>query len=151
MAASFQPALRAPAAMTLTDTVATMPPAVALHVLSASTALLLGPLALGLPKGTSGHRAAGYLWLAAMLVASVSSLFIRDFRLPNLAGYTPIHLVTLVAFAGMALGLWHVMHGNLRRHRRAMRITYGSLVAAGLMSLLPQRILGGFVWQQWLA
>lgn len=134
--------------MTLADTFAAMSTVVAIHALSAIGALLLGPLALGLRKGTPGHRAAGYGWVLLMVMAAVSSLFIRDFRLPNVAGYTPIHIVTGVSFVGLGLGLWHVMHGNVRRHRRAMQITYGALVAAGVLSLLPHRILGGFVWQQ---
>ena len=135
----------------LAATIHAMPIAVALHVLTATTALLLGPLALGLRKGSTAHRGAGYVWLVAMLGAAVTSLFIRDFRLPNLAGYTPIHLITAVALVGMGLGLWHVTRGNIVRHRRAMRITYGSLVAAAALSLLPHRLLGGFVWQQVLA
>lgn len=134
--------------MTLIDTFAAMSTVVAIHASSAIGALLLGPLALGLRKGTPGHRAAGYGWVLLMVMAAVSSLFIRDFRLPNVAGYTPIHIVTGVAFVGLGLGLWHVMHGNVRRHRRAMQITYASLVVAGVLSLLPHRILGGFVWQQ---
>jgi uncharacterized membrane protein len=137
--------------MTLLETLAAMPPSVAVHVASATLALLLGPLALGIRKRSPGHRGAGYLWIAAMLVAAVSSLFIRDFRLPNLAGYTPIHLLTAAAFIGIGLGLWHISRRNIVRHRLAMRITYASLVVAGVMSFLPQRALGGFAWQQVLA
>lgn len=123
-------------------------PAVAWHVVTALAALLLGPLALWLPKGSPGHRVAGRLWLLAMLGAATSSLFIHDARLPSLGGFSPIHLLTLAAFVGMGLGLWHIGRRNIGAHRRVMRITYAGVVVAGVMSLLPQRLLGGVALAQ---
>lgn len=125
-----------------------LPVATQIHLLTASAALVLGPVALWLPKRTPGHRAMGYLWVLVMLGAAISSLFIHDFRLPNIAGYTPIHGFTAAAFVGLGLGLWHISRRNVARHQRVMRITYASVVVAGLFSLMPSRFLGGLVVMQ---
>lgn len=126
-------------------------PAIQLHLLLASTALLLGPVVLWRRKGTAGHRRLGYLWVLAMLGAAASSLFIRDFRLPNLAGYTPIHLLTLLSFAGITAAMAAVLSGRIALHRQAMQRVYlGGCVGAGLFALLPGRYLGDLVWHHGL-
>jgi uncharacterized membrane protein len=83
-----------------------------------------------------------------MLAAATSSLFIRDFHLPNIGGYTPIHLLTLATFAGVSTGLYLVIvKRNISAHRRAMWKTYlGGCVVAGLFTLLPGRYLGDLLW-----
>ncbi|AKJ28244.1 DUF2306 domain-containing protein [Caldimonas brevitalea] len=126
-------------------------PAILLHIGFAVSALLLGPFALTARKGSRWHRGGGYAWVTLMLGAALTSVFIRDYRLPNIAGYTPIHLVTLATFAGLGWGIWSIAHHRVQSHRRAMWATYisGCLVA-GAFALLPQRYLGRLVWQQWL-
>jgi uncharacterized membrane protein len=123
-------------------------PAIQLHLACASAALVLGPLALTARKGSPRHRALGYAWVLAMLAAATSSLFIRDFHLPNIGGYTPIHLLTLATFAGVSTGLYLVIvKRNISAHRRAMWKTYlGGCVVAGLFTLLPGRYLGDLLW-----
>lgn len=126
-------------------------PAVQAHLLLALGALLLGPAALWSRKGTPGHRRLGYLWVLLMLGAAVSSLFIRDFRLPNVAGYTPIHLLVLLTFSGIGAGLWFVARRRIHAHQRAMRGTYiGGCLVAGLFTLLPGRFLGDLLWHHGL-
>lgn len=132
--------------MPVTAELAQASPAIVVHTAVAGAALLLGPLALGLPKGSRWHRAAGYAWITMMVAAALSSVFIRDFRLPNLWGYTPIHLLSLATFVGLGVGLWSIAHRQMHRHRRAMRITYGALLVAGLFTLLPSRMLGHLLW-----
>jgi uncharacterized membrane protein len=124
-------------------------PAVAVHLGVALAALVLGPVALGARKGSRLHRAAGYTWVALMLLAAGSSVFIRDFRLPNIAGYTPIHGLTVLTFAGIALALWAVKHGRIALHKAVMRSTYlGGCIVAGTFALLPGRFLGDLLWNQ---
>ena len=77
-------------------------PAIVIHLFLAVAALGLGPVALRARKGTRLHRAAGYGWVTLMLGAALSSVFIRDFDLPNVWGYTPIHILTVATFAGIA-------------------------------------------------
>lgn len=126
-------------------------PAVQWHLAFALAALLLGPLALWARKGSALHKRAGYLWVLLMLGAAVSSVFIRDFRLPNLAGYTPIHLLTLLTFVGIGGALVAVAKGRIAAHRQAMRGVYiGGCLVAGAFALAPGRFLGQLLWGQTL-
>ncbi|HEX2011261.1 MAG TPA: DUF2306 domain-containing protein [Roseateles sp.] len=126
-------------------------PAIIIHIATASSALLLGPVALMLRKGSLGHRAIGYAWITAMLAAALSALFIRDLELPNIGGYTPIHLFVLLTFWAIANAIWAIAHGQIRRHRSSMWGAYlGGCVTAGALALLPQRYLGHLLWHQWL-
>lgn len=127
-------------------------PAIVIHLFMALAALVLGPLALRARKGSRLHRGAGYAWVTLMLGAAVSSVFIRDFDLPNLWGYTPIHILTLVTFAGVGGGLYFIARRRIDTHRKVMWSTYlGGCVGAGVFALLPNRFLGEVVWHQWLA
>ena len=95
------------------------------------------------------HRAFGYGFVTLMLGASISGMFIRDYKLPNIEGYTPIHLLIPVTLGGLALSFWHLAHRRIAQHRSVMRKLYfGSCVLAGLFTLLPGRMLGNLLWQR---
>lgn len=84
-----------------------------------------------------------------MLATAISALFIRDFKLPNWAGFTPIHLLIPVTLGSLALSFWHLAHRRIAQHRSVMRKLYfGSCVVAGLFTLLPGRLLGNLLWQR---
>ena len=128
-----------------------MTPVIAVHLTAALAALALGPVALWARRTGKArpalHRFAGYVFVLLMLAAAISALFIRDFRLPNLAGYTPIHLLPLLTFVAVGGGLWWVAHGRISAHRRAMRGAYfGGCIGAGVFTLLPGRYLGDLLW-----
>ena len=124
---------------------------VAIHVAFAVGALVLGPFALTARKGTRLHRITGYSWVLLMLGAAISSLFLFEYELPNLFGYGPIHLLSLVTFIGIGGGLWTIVHRKVTLHRRIMLRTYlGGCVAAGAFALMPSRVLGQLLWQQTL-
>lgn len=124
-----------------------LPPVVQIHLLFASAALVLGPIALRARKGGRLHRTAGYVWVLCMLAAALSSAFIRDFRLPNIAGFTPIHALTVLSFVGVGGGLWLALRRQIVAHQRTMWRTYlGGCVIAGLFTLLPGRYLGDLLW-----
>ena len=128
-------------------------PLIAVHMTAAILAVATGPVALWARKGRLQrprlHRAFGYAWVTLMLVTAVSAIFIRDFGLPNLSGYTPIHLlipVTLVALFG---AFWFLARGNIAGHRKTMQRLYiGACLVAGLFTLLPGRYLGHLLWGQ---
>ena len=130
-------------------------PLIAIHLTAALGALATGPVALWARKGRLQrpklHRAFGYAWVTLMLITAVSALFIRDFRLPNLGGYTPIHLLiplTLVSLVGAFASL---ARGNIVAHRKTMQTLYVSAcLVAGGFTLLPGRYLGQLIWGQWL-
>ena len=128
-------------------------PLIAIHMSAAIGAVLIGPVALWARKGRAQrprlHRAFGYAWVTLMIVTALSAIFIRDFALPNLAGYTPIHLLVPVTVLGLVGAVYALAKGNIVRHRQAMVSLYiGACVVAGGFSLLPGRLLGNLLWGQ---
>jgi uncharacterized membrane protein len=122
-------------------------PLIFAHMLAALGALLLGIVILSRRKGTTSHRALGWVWVALMGGTALTSAFIRDYRLPNLFGYTPIHAFTLFVAVMLPLAVLHIRRGNVEGHRRAMKgLFIGGCVVAGLFTLLPVRFLGSLLW-----
>jgi uncharacterized membrane protein len=130
-------------------------PIIAVHMTAAILAVVTGPIALWARKGVTQrpklHRAFGYAWVTLMIVTAVSALFIRDFQLPNLNGYTPIHLLIPATVISLVLAFVALARGNISMHRKSMQRLYlGACVTAGLFTLLPRRYLGDLVLNQWL-
>ena len=122
-------------------------PLIFFHLVTALAALLLGGLILWGHKGSWNHRTLGWMWVTLMFCTTLASAFIRDFRLPNLLGYTPIHAFTLYVAVMLPRGVYFVRHGNLAGHRKTMRgIYFGGCVVAGVFTLLPGRFLGSLLW-----
>ncbi len=122
-------------------------PLIFFHLVTALAALVLGLFMLLRRKGTASHRLLGWAWVALMGSTALATVFIRDYRLPNLYGYTPIHLFTVTVAVMLPLGIWHVKHGRIDGHRKTMRGLYvGACVVAGLFTLLPGRFLGSLLW-----
>jgi uncharacterized membrane protein len=122
-------------------------PLIFFHLATALGALLLGALILLRRKGTGSHRALGWTWVALMAATTVASAFIRDYRLPNLAGFTPIHALTLTVAVLLPLAIVYARRGNVAGHRQTMRGLYlGGCIVAGAFTLLPGRFLGGLLW-----
>ena len=117
------------------------------HVLLALGALALGIFILLLRKGDTRHRTLGWVWVVLMGGAALTSAFIRDFHLPNIAGFTPIHAFTALVAVELPRAVWHVRHGRVQAHRQAMRGLYiGGCVVAGTLAFLPGRFLGSMLW-----
>jgi uncharacterized membrane protein len=134
-------ALDHPAAMS------SWPPHIAIHTLAALTALVLGIVQLVAPKGTINHRAIGWLWVWAMVIVAVTSLMIRVTGLPNIGGFSIIHLLTVLTLVTLPLIVSRARQKNIAGHRRAATILFfGGLVTAGLFTLLPTRRLGQLLW-----
>lgn len=128
-------------------------PLIAVHMSAAIGAVITGPLALWARKGRAQrprlHRAFGYAWVTLMILTAASALFIRDFSLPNVGGYTLIHLLIPVTFAGLVGAFWYLARGDVAGHRRTMQRLYvAACLVAGGFALLPQRYLGHLVWSQ---
>lgn len=126
-------------------------PVIAIHMTAALSALLIGPIALWARKGRTQrprlHRAFGYAWVTLMVVTAISALFIREHRLPNIAGFSPIHLLIPVTLAMLFVAFYFLAHGNIAGHRKTMqRLYFGACVVAGGFTLLPGRYLGNLVW-----
>ncbi|MDM7941910.1 MAG: DUF2306 domain-containing protein [Hydrogenophaga sp.] len=136
-------------------------PLIAVHLTAALAAIAIGPIALWARRGHANrqslnqrprlHRAAGYAWVTLMLITALSAVFIRDFNLPNIAGYTPIHLLVPVVLASLFLAFRQLLSGNVGGHRKTMVTLYvGACLIAGAFTLLPGRFLGQLLWDQWL-
>ncbi len=122
-------------------------PLVFSHLVFALAALALGAVILTRRKGTGSHRATGWLWVLLMGGTMLTSAFIRDYRLPNLAGITPIHLFTVLVAFELPRAVLAARRGDIALHRKAMRGLYiGGCIVAGLFTLLPGRFLGRQVW-----
>ncbi len=117
------------------------------HLVTAVAALGLGLYMLLRRKGTPAHRTLGWMWVVLMTVTALATVFLRDYRLPNLLGYTPIHLFTVLVAVTLPMGIAYIRRGNVNGHRRTMTWLYiGSCVIAGLFTLLPGRFLGSLLW-----
>jgi uncharacterized membrane protein len=128
-------------------------PVIAVHMTAAVAAVVTGPVALWARRGRSQrprlHRAFGYAWVTLMIVTAVSAMFIRDRSMPNLAGYTWIHLLVPVTLACLFGAFWKLAHRDIAGHRALMqRLYFGACVVAGVFTLLPQRYLGQLLWTQ---
>jgi uncharacterized membrane protein len=116
----------------------TAPAVIQLHAAAAIAALLLGAAILFRRKGTPAHRLLGRLWVGLMLVVATTGLFIQEIRM--IGPFSPVHLFSLMTYAGVALALWRIRHGDVRGHAAAMQSLYvGALLLAGAFTLLPGR------------
>jgi uncharacterized membrane protein len=130
-----------------------MSPVIAVHMTAAIAAVVTGPVALWARRAGSPHprlhRAFGYAWVTLMIATAVSAIFIRDHRLPNIDGFTPIHLLVPVTLAVLSFAFWKLGRRDFAGHRRAMLSLYVlACIVTGFFTLLPQRYLGQLLWTQ---
>ena len=130
-------------------------PIIAIHMSSAIGALVIGPVVLWSRLGQRPrpwlHRALGYAWTTLMVVTATSAVFIRDFNLPNIKGYTPIHLLIVITFASLLIAFRALAKRDLSMHRKTMQSLYlSACVVAGGFTLVPSRYLGQLIWHEWL-
>lgn len=118
-------------------------PVILAHVAAALGAIVIGGVTLFLKKGTAVHRLFGRLWVLLMLTAALVSFAIRA------TGHLSwIHLLSVWILFTLGMALYNVILArNINAHKRWMTNTYIGLVIAGLIALLPARLLGHLVWQ----
>jgi uncharacterized membrane protein len=126
-------------------------PLIAVHMSAALAALAIGPVALWARRARVQHprihRAFGYAWVTLMLATAFTALFIRDFRLPNLAGYTPIHAMVPLTVLCLVLAFRALARRDVAAHQHWMKRLYiGGCLVAGSLTLLPGRHLHGVLF-----
>lgn len=126
-------------------------PLIAVHMTCAVLGVAIGPAALwarlGAVQRPRLHRAFGYAWVTLMTVAALSAIFIRDTSIPNVAGYTPIHLLVPFVLVNFYAAFRALAQSRIAAHRRFMQGTYiGACLVAGLFTLIPGRYLGNLLW-----
>ena len=115
---------------------AELSPQMAIHLATVIPAIALGAVQLGRPKGTAPHRLLGRAWVALMLVAAVSSFWIRH------NGFSWIHILSIVTVFSVAAGLLYARAGNRRAHLGCMIGAYSGSLGAGIGALAgPGRFL----------
>lgn len=128
-------------------------PVIAIHMAAALAAVAIGPLALWARKSRGQrprlHRAAGYAWVTLMVAVAVSAVFISGDKGPRLGSFGLIHLLIPITLGFITLSFYFLARGNVTAHRRIMQGTYiGSCLVAGAFTLLPNRLLGQWLWSQ---
>ncbi|NLZ39915.1 MAG: DUF2306 domain-containing protein [Comamonadaceae bacterium] len=114
------------------------PAVIQLHTAAAFVALAAVVAQLAGRKAGVRHWITGWVFVVAMGVTAVSSLWITGI-FPG--RYSPIHLLTLLTLVMLPLGVWYRRAGNLAGHRKTMLGLTAGLVGAGLFTLMPGRIL----------
>ncbi len=111
-----------------------------IHAISATMAVLLGPIIFYGGKGTTLHKWLGKFWALAMGFAIVSSAFIWETRL--VGPFSPVHLLTVLGAWGLVSGVRHAVKGRIAAHQASMKSLYfWALGVAGVFTFMPGRVM----------
>lgn len=120
----------------------TPPLALAIHLFTVIPAVPLGIYIFLRPKGTTGHKRAGRVWVALMVITAIDSFWIRSSN----GGIGPIHIFSCITLISVARALFAIKRGDMLAHEQAMTGCFIGLLVAGLFSFMPGRILGTLVF-----
>lgn len=116
------------------------PLVIQVHALAAMAAFLIALTQFALPKGTTRHRAVGYLWVLLMLVVVVPSFWIHTMR--QIGPFSWIHLLSIYTLVMLPMGIAHARAHRVKAHRKTMLgLFFGALVIAGVFTLWPGRVM----------
>jgi len=119
--------------------------AIPLHAFAAMAAFVLGIVQFAAPKGTLPHRTVGWIWVLLMASVAISSFWIHTIRL--VGPFSPIHLLSIFTLFMLPLAVWRAHTHRVADHRRIMILTFsGALVIAGLLTLVPGRIMHAVIF-----
>ena len=117
-----------------------------LHVLCAVLSALLGPVALLRRRRDRIHKTVGYVWVTAMALTALSSMFILELRV--IGPFSQIHILSVVTLVGLWQSIAQIRLGNVKIHRRVMwRLYWQAIGIAGLFSFLPGRDMNALIAQ----
>ncbi|MAC73105.1 MAG: hypothetical protein CMG96_06635 [Marinovum sp.] len=110
------------------------------HIICALYALIIGPVAIFRNRRDKLHRWLGYSWVVALALTALSSFFIFGFRIWG--PFSPIHLLSVLTFFGLARGARLIRQGRRAEHAKQMQTLYFlALGIPGVFTLLPGRML----------
>ena len=112
----------------------------AIHLAAVVPAIAIGVIQLASKKGSRPHKVLGWIWVLSMVVAAVSSFWIRELR--KGAGFSVIHLLSIWVLVSLTCAIWFIRRGNVRAHQRFMVGTLLGLAGAGIGAVMPGRFLG---------
>ncbi|KAF0231283.1 MAG: hypothetical protein FD175_1152 [Beijerinckiaceae bacterium] len=109
------------------------------HIVAALVVVALTPLQFwGFRKGSTAHRATGYLWLGAMLVVAISSFFIPSTIPFALMGFGPVHLLSVLTLFSVYTSVRYARAGNVTGHSKTLRVLSISFWIAAALTLVPE-------------
>ncbi|MBK9684856.1 MAG: DUF2306 domain-containing protein [Betaproteobacteria bacterium] len=118
-------------------------PLLAVHVAGALAAVAIGAVLLWGRKGSVEHRVLGWAWVVAMAAAALSSIGLGGGGIPHIAGFSPIHLLTLLVLVSLPLGVMHARRHRVTAHRKTMTSIYiGGCIVAGLFNAAARPAAG---------
>jgi len=116
----------------------TPPLAIWVHLATVVPAVPLGAWLLWRKrKGDLAHRIGGRIWALMMVATAIDSFWIRTIT----GGIGPIHLFSVLVMVQVPRAIWFARSGQIDRHLKAMRGTYFGLIAAGVIAMVPGRML----------
>jgi uncharacterized membrane protein len=122
----------------------TLGPAVQLHLVAIVATLALTAAQFLRAKGTPLHRGIGWMWVLAMLLAALSSFWIRDIRD---GGLSFIHLLSAWVIIQVPLLVRSVHRGEVASHQtRARSLAIFALLVAGAFTFPFGRMLGTWLF-----
>ncbi|WP_426370326.1 DUF2306 domain-containing protein [Pseudocolwellia sp. HL-MZ7] len=113
-----------------------------IHLLAVIPSLIFGAINLAMKKGTLLHKRIGKFWAVLMLIAAVSSLFIRP-----TGSFTWLHIFSVVVIVCVPVGVFAIRSGNAKRHVYCMLGAYiGTVISAYFAVVSPGRFLYGVLF-----
>lgn len=106
-----------------------------IHLAAVLPALAVGGLVLLRKKGTLGHKVAGWIWVALMLVVDISAFFLQR------EGYSWIHIFAVINLVSISAGIIFIKNRKFFAHAACMVGAYVGTAAAGVGALMPGRYL----------
>lgn len=122
-----------------------------IHTVLAAAGIVLGLVQFLTRKRGSLHRAVGYAFVYAMLVADCAALLVFQFT----GVFNILHVGVLTSLACIAAGLWPVLHSPRRtdwreKHYLWISWSYVGLLAAAVTELAVRTLPLGNAGQAWL-
>ena len=119
-------------------------PLIWLHLASVMLPLVITPVQLLRRRGDGVHRMLGWVWALSLFGTALISFGIRDV---NDGGFSFIHIFSIITILTVPMLVFAARHHRVARHRRAVRgLVTGALLTAGYFTLIPNRMLGGWLW-----
>ena len=121
-----------------------MSPVIWAHLATVMLPLGLTPVQLLRRRGDAAHRTLGWIWAVSLFATALISFGIRDI---NDGGLSFIHIFSVVTIITVPMLVFAARYHRIARHRGAVRgLVAGALLTAGYFTLIPDRILGGWLW-----
>jgi uncharacterized membrane protein len=122
--------------------------AIAVHIAAAVLSVMAGAVVFLFEKGSARHRLLGRIWVSAMFITELSSVYIREL---NPGHFSWVHGLSLLTALSLVRALWAIRQGNVRGHAFAMQGSLAGLVVAGIAAVVTPHRLLNIVVSGWIA